>query len=186
MTAMPAAQTMTAREFVAVPAKTFPWATNLVDGEVVMGEPTRLHQQVALELVFALEQWIREGTGRGAVSLPIDIGIDDRNVYAPDVSWFSEGRDPVQERPPYSLPDIAIEVRSPSTWRYDTGAKKAGYERRGLPELWLVDTDAREVLVFRRSKPTAPTFDVSLQLSSDNTLRSPLLPGFALPLEDLF
>ena len=44
------------------------------------------------------------------------------------------------------MPDIAVEVRSPSTWRYDIGAKKSGYERRGLPELWLVDTRADEVL----------------------------------------
>jgi hypothetical protein len=27
------------------------------------------------------------------------------------------------------------EVRSPSTWRHDIGAKKAGYERAGLPGL---------------------------------------------------
>jgi hypothetical protein len=39
-----------------------------------------------------------------------------------------------------SLPDLAVEVRSPSTWRYDVGKKKATYERGGLPELWPVDT----------------------------------------------
>ena len=54
-----------------------------------------------------------------------------------------------------SLPDLAIEIRSPSTWRYDIGAKKSVYEREGLPELWLVDGDANVVLVFRRSAPGA-------------------------------
>ena len=50
-------------------------------------------------------------------------------------------------------PDLAAEIRSASNWRYDLGAKKPGYERLGLPELWLVDTSRRTVLVYRRSGP---------------------------------
>ncbi len=68
----------------------------------------------------------------------------------------------------------------------DIGAKKSGYERAGLPELWLVDTAADEVLVFRRSRPGTPTFGVSLELTNQDTLTSPLLPAFELPLSSLF
>ena len=187
MTTMPAAQTMTAREYLELPPHETAGPWSLVDGELVVTEATALHQRLALRLAFAFEEWIRSGTRRGTVSLPIDIAIDDRNVYAADVSWYPEGRDPATEgERPYSMPGLAVEVRSPSTWRYDIGAKKSGYERTGLPELWLVDTDAREVLVFRRSSASAPSFDVSLQLSTDDVLESPLLPGFALPLERLF
>ncbi len=78
------------------------------------------------------------------------------------------------------MPDLAAEVRSPSTWRHDVGAKKAGYERAGPAR------DARQVLVSRRSQPNAPTFDVALELGADETLESSQLPGFALPLERLF
>jgi hypothetical protein len=42
------------------------------------------------------------------------------------------------------------------------------------------------VLVFRRSTPDAPRFDVSLQLAAGDALSSPLLEGFALPLDRLF
>lgn len=59
-------------------------------------------------------------------------------------------------------------------------------ERYGLPELWLVDTAASEILVFRRSAPRAGVFDVSLELAAGDTLASPLLPGFALPVADIF
>lgn len=51
---------------------------------------------------------------------------------------------------------------------------------------WLVDTAADEVLVFRRSRTGAPSFDVSLELTREDTLTSPLLPGFELPLSSLF
>ena len=84
------------------------------------------------------------------------------------------------------MPDLAVEVRSPSTWRYDVGAKKDGYERHGLPELWLVDTEARSVLVYRRERAQSATFDVSLEVGAGEQLTSPLLPGFALPVDEIF
>lgn len=52
--------------------------------------------------------------------------------------------------------------------------------------LWLVDTAAEAVLIFRRSRPRATAFDVSLELTREEELRSPLLAGFALPLTELF
>jgi len=187
MTAMPVAQTMTADEFIGLPVPDHgrPW--NLVAGEVVVNEPTRLHMATLLDLALALRQWADAGDDRGTVSLPIDVKLDDRNVYAPDVLWYAEDRAPARRAsPPAPMPDIAAEIRSPSTWRYDIGAKKSGYEREGLRELWLVDTAADEVLVFRRSAPMERTFDISLQLASGDVLSSPLLPGFALALSELF
>jgi Uma2 family endonuclease len=79
-----------------------------------------------------------------------------------------------------------VEVRSPSTWRYDVGTKKATYERHGLPELWLVDTKSESVLVYRCSAPAVPEFDVALELAAGEVLMSPLLPGFALPVAEVF
>ena len=187
MTAMPAAQTMTANEFLELPVAEHgrPW--NLVEGELVVTQATFRHQAISVRVVVAIANWIEAGEGRGAVSIPIDVLLDERNVYAPDVLWYSEPRIPsAPDVRPQAVPDLAVEVRSPSTWRYDIGAKKSGYERKGLPELWLVDTEANEVLVFRRSTPGVPTFDATLQLGTADALESPLLPGFALPLARLF
>jgi hypothetical protein len=64
--------------------------------------------------------------------------------------------------------------------------KKSVYERERLPELWLVDSDASVVLVFRRSTTQAPTFDLALELDRAATLASPLLPDFALGVGALF
>ncbi len=187
MTAVQVARRMTAKEFLALPVAQYgrPW--NLVAGEVVVNQATALHSAVAGNLRYALEIWARGPLGSGALHEPLAIQVDERNVHAPDILWYDEGRvpDPYDE-PPYPLPDIAVEVRSPSTWRYDIGTKKAGYERRGLPELWLVDTQADAVLVFRCSRPDAPTFDVALELDRDQQLTSPLLPGFSLALAEVF
>ncbi len=184
MNAMAVAQPITADEYLANPDETA--RSELVEGAVIVHEPSPLHQIVVLDVLRALDAWVREAPRRGQVWIPLDVKLDARNVFAPDLLWYQEGRTLERgARAPSPLPDLAVEVRSPSTWRYDIGAKKSAYERHGLFELWLVDTAADEVLVFRRSRDSQ-TFDISLELTVDDELTSPLLPGFALGLRTLF
>lgn len=187
MDAVTATTQMTAEEFLARPERTSATRSELVDGELVMSEPTWMHSHAQKTIIFALEWWTREAPGRGAVGVPIDVRLDERNVYAPDVVWYREGRVPGHfDQPPYPMPDLAVEARSPSTWRRDMHVKKPKYEQYGAVELWLVDTKARVVLVSRRSDRAAPRFDVSLELGVGDVLTSPLLPGFELAVAGLF
>jgi Uma2 family endonuclease len=159
----------------------------LVDGRIVVNEPKTVHSLLQTRLVFALCVWVEDNEGRGLAITSTDVRMDEYNVYGPDVLWFRQERIPADLRAyPEHVPDLCVEIRSPGTWRYDIGAKKRVYEAGGLPELWLVDDVAETVLVYRRSRPGAPTYDVSLELGRGDTLDSPLLPGFALPLEKLF
>jgi len=184
MNAMQVAQPITAEEYLALELER---GTELVDGQIVVNEPRLPHALLATRLLVALSDWTRTEGNRGLVTLPIDVRLDARNVYAPDLLWYSAARAPSADSPwPYPLPDLAIEIRSPSTWRYDIGTKKRVYEHEGLPELWLVDGDARVLRVFRRSAPATPTFDVELEFDRSATLTSPLLPGFALDVGPLF
>jgi Uma2 family endonuclease len=187
MNAVRTAEPMTADEYLALEPPPARRRLELVEGEVVVHEPTWMHGDAQERIVFALGQWTRAAAGRGRAHLPLDVKLDERNVYAPDVVWYCEGRVPARnDPPPYPPPDLAVEVRSPSTWRFDIGAKKRNYERYGVAELWLVDTAAGVVLVFRRSSPKAPAFDLSEELDTQATLTSPLLPGFALPVAEIF
>ena len=187
MSPMSVAQKMTADEFLRLPPDTRAWTRELIDGEVVVTTPSNLHQYVLKDLLFALETWARAAPGRGCLMLPLDIRLDELNVYEPDVMWYGDGRAPARDGGrPAPRPDIAVEVRSPSTWRRDKTIKKPTYEQHGLPELWLLDTVSERVLVFRRSDPQVPVFDVELTLGRGETLTSPLLPGFALAIDELF
>jgi len=187
MSPMSVAQKMTADEFLRLPRDPRWWTRELIDGEVVVDAPSRLHQHVLLDLLFALETWARAEPGRGRAWMPLDIRLDDLNVYEPDAMWYGDGHVPGREGVgPSPTPDIAVELRSPSTWHRDRTVKKPVYEQHGLPELWLVDTVAECVLVFRRSSSDAVTFDVELTVGRGETLTSPLLPGFALAIDELF
>ncbi len=176
---------ITADEYLAMGEDPRGRRSQLIDGEIVKSQHTPWHQRAVLEIVLALGTWEKGGAARGFASLPLDIKLDELNVYGPDVLWYAEGRAPAITAPrPYPPPDLVVEVRSPSTWRHDIGRKKSGYEAAGVRELWLVDFSS--VLVFRRSDPKRPDFDVTLELTPEETLSSPLLPGFALPLAGLY
>ena len=159
----------------------------LVDGRIVVNEPKTIHALLQTRLASALYAWTQAGDARGLAITPTDVRMDDYNVYGPDVLWFRRERIPANLRGcPEHVPDLCVEIRSPSTWRYDIGAKKRVYEAGGLAELWLVDDVAETVLVYRRSEPGVPEFDVAVELARGDALESPMLPGFAVSLEELF
>ena len=162
--------------------------TELINGEVhVMNTPNLRHQRIAAELQFLLTLWCKEKPGRGEVPLSVDMKLDTGNVYAPDVFWISEANRPHRDASHLvGPPDLAVEIRSPSTWRFDVGVKRKTYERAGLPELWLIDTAADTILVYRRSSPEETSFDISLEVERSEKLTSPLLPGFVLDVGSLF
>jgi len=130
---------LTADEYFALPPTEH--RTQLIDGEIVVTEASLRHQRITLELARLLTNWLRENPGHGEAGIPVNVHLDDHNVFAPDVWWVPEadrpGRDAQRIVGP---PALAVEVRSPSTWRYDIGTKRASYERHGVRELWLVDT----------------------------------------------
>jgi Uma2 family endonuclease len=176
---------ITAEEYLAIGVDPWGRRSQLIDGEIVVSQPTPWHQRAVTAIVIALGVWEKAGPERGFTCLPLDIKRDEYNVYAPDALWYAPGREPALDAPgPYAPPDLVVEVRSPSTWRLDIGPKKAGYETMSVQELWLVDFTS--VLVFRRSDPKRPDFDVTLELTPEETLSTPLLPGFTLPLAGLY
>jgi Uma2 family endonuclease len=163
MGAMPTTQRMTADEYLALPYSEERRWVQLVEGELIVDQPLLLHQAVKGELEYALRSWVRSGRGRGLVTLPLDVKLDERNVFGPDLLWYPEETAPdIHAVRPYPGPRLAVDVRSPS------------------------DTAASEVLIFRRSEPHALSFDVALELERSDTLTSPQLEAFELPLVELF
>jgi Uma2 family endonuclease len=176
---------LTAEEYFALPPTE--QHSQLIDGAIVVNEPTVRHQRITGEIYLLLTMWLGENPGHGEAGLPVDLLLDERNVFAPDVWWVPEEARPARDaKRIVGPPALAVEVRSPSTWRYDVGAKRKTYERLGLAELWLVDTESSSVLVYRRSSPGSPELDVALELGASESLTTPLIPGFEIDLADLF
>jgi len=164
-------------------AREDPRRTELIDGVVVVNEPSILHQHVCGLVYQALAAWTWAPGGRGTATLPINVPLDADNVLAPDVMWF-DGELPLSAVNAPRVPELVVEVRSPGTWRFDIGRKRDLYERHGVRELWLVDPFSRSVLAFRRPTRDAP-FATPLEVLAEDTISSPQLPGFGAVVGDL-
>ena len=160
----------------------FPAGAELIDGKVVVNDPSFEHQAVCAFLLDELARWIRIGNGFGYRGFGGNWTVGAGHVLKPDVWWARERPTGVRSDRP---PELAVEVRSPENWRYDIGPKMRIYESVGVAELWLVDPPGREVLVYGRSTPKVAEFDVALTFTEAEVVTSPLLPGFSLPVGDV-
>jgi Uma2 family endonuclease len=85
----------------------------------------------------------------------------------------------------YAAPELAVEILSPGSTneRRDRELKLKLYAREGVEEYWLVDWRERTVVVYRRA---GAELQAVLTLTNADALTSPLLPGFACPVRDLW
>jgi len=161
----------------------------LIEGELhVTTQPSLEHQIVSDAVMIALHGWNRQGRHGGlAVSAPGIILADDE-AFAPDVVWYGAERLVAHRNPDgkfYGPPDLAVEVLSKGTKneKRDRKLKPARYAFWGVREYWLVDRFARVVQIYR---PNGPTYQLAATLATADTLTSPILPGFACPVAELF
>ena len=132
-----------------------------------MNEPTRLHNDAQRRDHLRAASVVARRRGRRVWSACRSTsGWTSATSTGPKSSGTARAASRARRRAPYPVPDLAVEVRSPSTWRFDIGARRPTTSGYGAGELWLVDTAADVVFVFRRSLPTSPRFDVSLELRS--------------------
>ncbi len=160
--------------------------SQLINGEVVVHDPSFRHQETLSDIHLLLKQWSLAAPGRGRA------GIGGNWIFGPATSLIPDAWWVPAEQPPSLVgirsdlpPALAVEVRSPSTWIRDAGVKLRIFEEGGVQEVWLVDNIANIIGVHRRSWPSSPTFDVAFDISSGH-LVSPLLADFELDVVALF
>ncbi len=160
----------------------------IVDGELyVSKQPHLLHQFVCGQLLESLQVWSRQTKAGRAFFAPGVIFADDDDV-APDVIWISKGRlatslDSAGHL--HTAPELAIEVLSPGTIneRRDREAKLKLYSRRGVLEYWIVNWQERYIEIYQREDAV---LKLNRTLYENDTLQSPLLPGFTCQVSQLF
>jgi len=159
----------------------------LIDGEhVVTPAPTPLHQSILMRLGAALYSYATPRRLAMVLPAPTDVILSPHDVVQPDLLLVTVARLDIVRNRIEGPPDLAIEVLSPSSRRTDEVLKRRAYERWGTRELWVVDPDVERVRVYRIE--SAGHFGRARELSAehDETLETPLLPGFSITLVDLF
>lgn len=153
----------------------------LIDGEIVEKMPTQLHALIASYLIFIFSLYFRDNPiGWIFTELRINLPNDDLNDTIPDISVvLKAGRELSPNEPLTFMPDLAIEIKSPTDSLIKMRKKANYYLENGSKVVWLVDTQRQKVEVY--------TVDDTEILGSHDVLAiDDLLPDFKLPVSDLW
>lgn len=151
------------------------------------GTPSLDHQWFSLGLTLALGKHLIKRDLGFLCPGPTDVVLDEakRLVVQPDLSVVLRDRMHFirKNKRLYGPPNIAIEVRSPSTAKRDRTVKLEWYRQYGVQEYWIVDVPKKQVEVFDFASAPEPV--VTTYLDGD-TLRSRVLPDFSCPVRKVF
>lgn len=107
---------------------------------------------------------------------------DDTNVRIPDVAFTKSSERPVAQKGAVPhLPDLAVEVKSPSDSYIKMREKAQYYIENGTQLVWLVFPEKGLVEVYR-----AGADDIELLSNADTLQGYDVLPEFSLTASDLF
>ena len=157
----------------------------LLNGDLMMvPAPNLKHQDVQAELGSKLRQFIREHALGKLFFAPCDVVLSNTDVVQPDLLFISREREHVLTAENVrGAPDLVIEILSPSTADRDLGYKHELYGRHGVLEYWVLDPMAETVAVHRQRDGVLELTDT---FGRRDTLRTPLLKGLELQLDDVF
>ena len=157
----------------------------IVNGEKVV-KPMSTFENVLAGILFNHLQNHASANNLGRATIEVLFDLPNLpNNRRPDVAFVSFVRWPANRRPPRVnawpvVPELAVEVASPTDDFDDVMGKVDEYFRAGVSVVWLVSTRLERVYVY-----TSPT-DVRILSRADELTGDPVVPGFRLPLADLF
>lgn len=170
---------MTAEQFDALPGEE---GINyeLLDGELIEVPTASLrHNRIAGLLTTFLNNFLLQNP-LAIVAPETEFGLGE-NRLQPDVAVVAmekykragEGRSPVRE-----VPEIAVEIVSPSESAIDVERKTAAYLRGRVREVWVIYQETEHIYVY--------TIAGVRLLDREAILETPVLPGWSLRVGEIF
>lgn len=149
------------------------------------------HQEVSVELTRQFANHLK-GKSCKIITAPFDVRLpqpadfkDEKieTVVQPDIVVVCD-RDKLDERGYNGVPDLIIEITSPSTGRNDLTIKFDLYQQHGVKEYWIVHPAEQTVLVFKRGEDQ--TYGKPERYADDHKVAVPLLGDLVIDLADVF
>lgn len=154
----------------------------LINGEVAERFPSLIHAATLAFLSGYLGMYLQQHPiGYAFVGASFHTLDDEYTVYTPDLSFRADLSISLSDNIAPYMPDLVIEVISENE---DTLQKVHGYLRAGSKIVWAVYTSEKTVYVFHLE---TEKLLIGQPFRIDDTLTGgDVLPGFTLPVRDIF
>lgn len=166
--------------------------TELIEGRrIEKASPWMAHHQVFGNLLLLLSNQIHQSKeyqllhyiGVAPFAKPDDHPQDIDTVVIPDISILKHSHPMLDDCCFAGPPELIIEILEERTREYEEKTKLRLYERAGVPELWFVYAEKKEVLVYRN---VGVKFENPQMYKDANILMSHNIPVLKVSLKDVF
>ena len=141
-------------------------SAELIDGKLYdMAPPSRIHQQLVMELAGTIREYIKKNHGNCQVypaPFAVNLDADDKDWIEPDISVICDPNK-LTDRGCSGAPDLIIEIVSPSSRKMDYSLKNTIYSQADVREYWIVDPVKERVTVYHYEEDAAPTIYTFMQ-----------------------
>ena len=122
----------------------------ILEGELtVTPAPSTKHQSASANLFKLLSKHIDDRNFGKLFYAPIDLILDPTTILQPDLLFVSSAHQHIiTERAIEGVPDLVVEILSPTTSRTDRVTKAQIYARHAVPAYWIVDPDQASIEIY--------------------------------------
>jgi Uma2 family endonuclease len=149
----------------------------LIDGVMIVHSPASMEHDNIGGFTRGLMSFYSDAKELGVVLGPDSlIHLAPGRKCAPDVFFIRQERVPMPLPKEFEgVPELVVEVLSPSNRRYDLRDKRLIYHEAGVEEIWFIDAEQRRIIMDRhRTEMYVEEIFTVGQVSSE------VLPGFWL------
>ncbi len=158
--------------------------TEFINGEIIFHSPAKLRHTASIKYLLKLLDTFVAVNDLGFVGSEKMLVSLTRNDYEPDICYFekSKSKNFRPDQMQFPAPDLAVEVLSPSTEKYDRETKFQDYAAHGIREYWIIDAEHETVeQYFLQSEE----YELLLK-AKDGTIESIVLPEFKIQIRAVF
>lgn len=158
----------------------------LINGEMIRkSAPTPMHQRISRKVMIILDRFINEKKIGEIFQSPVDVYLDEYNKPQPDLVFISVSKKAIITNDGIiGVPDLIIEIISPTSVIRDRVEKKNLYERMGVKEFWLIDPQYEEIEIYTLQNNRYELLSAATTLEGD--FKSALFEDLAINLTDVF
>lgn len=148
------------------------------------------HQTLVNEIAGIFYNYFKDSKCSSLTS-PLDIKLqgyapkfkEDPNVVQPDIMVICDPENVVDDKY-QGVPELLVEVLSPSTKKRDLILKLNLYSKSGVREYWIIDSENKKICqyIFTEERDIEAVNDLHL----DQVLKSNYFEGLNVPLTEIF
>ncbi len=148
--------------------------------------PQDPHQSALVRLTGLILSWAQAEAGeRGELRVaPYDVELPSGDVVQPDLLFVvKQNLDRITRHGLQGVPDLAVEILSPSNPDRDLFVKRALYAENGVPEYWIANPEERAIQVLRLDRDA---YEAAGWFRMGETLVSATLPDLEIEISSVF